>query len=59
MKNTSDTRYPMRRIHIDRPELPGVGWVVSREERTIARNMSAGGDCNIMLLLPPGRGIRR
>ena len=59
MKNTSDTRYPMRRIVINRPELPTVGWVVSREERTVARNLSAGGDCNIMLLLPPGREIRR
>lgn len=59
MRSTSDTRYPMRRIHIYRPELPGVGWVVSREEHTIARNLSAGGDCNIMLLLPPGREIRR
>lgn len=54
MKMTTDTRYPMRKIKVNRPDFPEIARVVDQDGRTIADNLGAAAGANIILLLPKG-----
>ena len=54
MKMTTDTRYPMRKIKVNRPDYPHIKQIVDQENWTIADNLGAADEANIILLLPRG-----
>lgn len=58
MKMTTDTRYPMRKIKVNRPDHPEIARVVDQDNRIMADNLGAADGANIILLLPQGRSIR-
>lgn len=57
MRMTTDTRYPMRKIKVNRPEFPEIARVVDQDNRTIADNLGAAAGANVILLLPKGRTL--
>ena len=54
MKQTSDTRYPMRKIKVNRPDYPEIKRIIDQDNWTIADNMGAAPEAKIILLLPRG-----
>ena len=58
MKQTTDTRYPMRKIKVNRPDYPEIKRIVDQDKRTIADNLGAAEGAKIILLLPKGKTIR-
>lgn len=58
MKMTTDTRYPMRKIKVNRPDYPEIARIVDRDNRTIADNLGAAAGANVILLFPQGRSLR-
>lgn len=58
MRMTTDTRYPMRKIKVNRPDYPQIRQIIDQDNRTIAYNLGAADGSNIILLLPQGRSIQ-
>ena len=59
MKQTSDTRYPRRKIKVNRPDYPEIKRIIDQEGKVVADNLSAYADAKIILLIPKGRTLNR
>lgn len=59
MKQTTDTRYPMRKIKVNRPDYPEVKRIIDQEKKVVADNLAAYSDAKIILLIPKGRTLNR
>ncbi len=53
MKQTSDTRYPYKRLEVTMPEYGNVLKTYSPSKRIIVENRGARPDANIIILMPP------
>ena len=52
-RQTSDTRYPFKRLEVDMPEYGDVLRTYSPSKRIVVENRGAGPDAKIIILLPP------